>query len=66
MIKLLINASDILSEPKYLDHAEETLNLILERNYRKNLLYRFWESDEDKQVGLFEDYSYLISSFLIL
>ena len=25
MIKLLINASDILSEPKYLDHAEAAL-----------------------------------------
>ncbi|MDC0857623.1 DUF255 domain-containing protein [Rickettsiales bacterium] len=66
MIKLLINASDILSEPQYLDQAETTLNIILERNYRENLLYRFWESDEVKQVGLFEDYSYLISSIVSL
>jgi uncharacterized protein YyaL (SSP411 family) len=56
----------VLKEKRFLNAAESSAKLILEKLWKKNKLYRYFRNGRSQTTGFLEDYAFLVSALIDL
>lgn len=66
MIKGLVDASNALNEPHYLEQAERAAAFLWENLRKENTLYHTWKNGKASIIGFLDDHAFFIDALLAL
>jgi len=66
MIKALAIASVVFENPDYLDKAKKSLDILIQKTFINNQLFRIYHHSQTKNPAYLDDYAFLIDALITL